>query len=400
MIQQIQSNVINNDLPNGWQTTTLGTVSYIFDCPHSTPKWTDKWYFVIRNYNLVSWRVRFDEKRSYTDEKNYNERIRRAKPEKWDIVLSREAPIWSTGIILDNIDVCLWQRVVLIKPHDINNYFLNYFLLSPSIQNEFKIAESTWSVVSNLRIPLIEKLLIKLPSLPEQEAIVTLLLSLDNKIELFREQNKTLEKTAQTIFQEGFRKYGVDNLINANEILEFEKWIEVGSDNYFTNKNNLENPVMFYRVWDIATNGSCSSLFCEKKLLKNKYFNKHDILVSFDWTVGRVFIWGYGWYSSGMRKIFTKNKKIKNSFVYFWAKSQEVQDTINLYSEGTTIQHAGKAIPYLQIISNEEMIWNIQDVLDPFFEKILSNIEQIQSLSKTRDELLPRLMSGEVRVKF
>ncbi|MCS6983470.1 MAG: restriction endonuclease subunit S, partial [Candidatus Absconditabacterales bacterium] len=273
-------------------------------------------------------------------------------------------------------------------------------LLQDSFQ-KFINTHSFGAAQANISTNQIGKYKILLPPLPEQKAIASVLSAFDDKIELLREENKTLEEIGQTIFQEWFGTYGVDDeLIKAQEILEFEKGIEVGSNNYFENKSDLENPEMFYRVADISNNGNLSSLYCEKDLLKNKIFKNDDILVSFDGTIGRVFIGGNGGYSSGIRKIFAKEKNIKSSFLYFWAKSKEVQETINLYSEGTTIQHAGKSIPYLEIISNQENINKITEPLDPIFTKILDNLYQIQSLARSRDELLPRLMRGEVRVSF
>ena len=68
---------------------------------------------------------------------------------------------------------------------------------------------------------------ILLPSLPEQQAIARILLSFDDKIVLLREQNETLEKTAQTIFQEWFGKYGVEDELpegwRAGKISDFGK---------------------------------------------------------------------------------------------------------------------------------------------------------------------------------
>ena len=119
-----------------------------------------------------------------------------------------------------------------------------------------------------------------------------------------------------------------------------------------------------------------------------------------DGTVGRVFIWWAGWYSSGIRKLVALNSEISQAFLYFWAKSEDVQKTISLYSEWTTIQHAGKSIPYLMISADIEKIKNSSKILNVRFDKILLNLEQIQSLSATRDQLLPKLMSGEVRVEF
>jgi len=64
----------------------------------------------------------------------------------------------------------------------------------------------------NLTTAGIKESIISFPESPEeQRSIAAVLSSLDDKIELLREQNKTLEATAQTIFQEWFGKYGVDD---------------------------------------------------------------------------------------------------------------------------------------------------------------------------------------------
>ncbi len=111
----------------------------------------------------------------------------------------------------------------------------------------------------------------------------------------------------QKIFKYQIRMIN-DELAQAQEILEFEKGIEIGSNNFFENEEDLENPEMYYRVGDISNNGNLSSVYCEISLLKNKTFKSDDVLVSFDGTVGRVFIGGNGGYSSGIRKIYAKRK--------------------------------------------------------------------------------------------
>ena len=67
---------------------------------------------------------------------------------------------------------------------------------------------SSGSTFSEASASVMRSLKIKLPPLPEQQVIARMLSSFDNKIELLREQNETLEKTAQTIFQEWFIEYG------------------------------------------------------------------------------------------------------------------------------------------------------------------------------------------------
>ena len=209
----------------------------------------------------------------------------------------------------------------------------------------------------------------------------------------------------QELFKERFGKWKVGDELPegwrvATDYITFEKGVEVWSSNYYEKQSANFELLPFYRVGDIASNGAISNIFCDKGLLKEKIFYTNDVLLSLDGTVGRVFIWWAGWYSSGIRKLVALNSEISQAFLYFWAKSEDVQKTISLYSEWTTIQHAGKSIPYLMISADIEKIKNSSKILNVRFDKILLNLEQIQALSATRDQFLPKLMSGEVRVEF
>jgi type I restriction enzyme S subunit len=117
-----------------------------------------------------------------------------------------------------------------------------------------------------------------------------------------------------------------------------------------------------------------------------------------DATIGRVKIGFNGAFSSGIRKVYSKDGFIKNSFIYFWLKTPHVQNTILEHVSGTTILHAGQAIRYLKFPFNKKIIEKIQIMVDPIFEKILHTLQENQRLSTLRDLLLSKLMRGEIRV--
>lgn len=404
--------------PSDWIETTLGPIpkdwkiisanefcDKVADGTHDSPKQSEHGKLLITSKNLKDGQL--DISSAYLISlKDFEEVNKRSKVDKWDILLSMIGTVGEVCLISQEPEFAI-KNVGLFKCGEESNAKWLYYFLRSSIGQNHLLSRLSGTTQKYITLGELRNFPIIIPKDPaEQKAIISVLSAFDDKIELLREQNKTLEEMGQTIFKEWFLpsrqaggKYGVDDeLIKAQELLEFEKGIEVGSNNYFANKDDLENPEMFYRVGDIENNGNLSSLYCEKDLLKNKLFKNEDILVSFDGTVGRVFFGGNGGYSSGIRKIYDKDGDIKSSFLYFWAKSATVQETINLYSEGTTIQHAGRSIPYLEIISNQESIDKISESLNPIFKKISDNIFQIQSLARSRDELLPKLMSGLVRV--
>ena len=175
--------------------------------------------------------------------------------------------------------------------------------------------------------------------------------------------------------------------------LTFERGFEPGSKNYLDRKE--PNTVNFIRVGDL---NKANNVFGDKTLVKDKLVKKDDVQVSFDGAIGRVEIGFLGSYSTGLRKIYDKTGLIHNAYIYFLMKSQNIQDTIAAHANGTTILHAGSSISHLNIAYSESAVKHFTQMIEPIFKKILSIKEENSTLAATRDELLPKLMSGEIEV--
>ncbi len=162
--------------------------SEIHDCSHSTPTWTDRGVLVLRNQNIRNGRLDLSEP-SFTDERNFSQRIQRALPLYEDVVITREAPMGQVCMIPRSLRCCLGQRMVLLRPNrqKVAPRYLLYALQSSTVQNVIRIQGGIGSTVSNLRIPTLAALEIPLPSLGEQEAISDALSDADALIE-FQEQ--------------------------------------------------------------------------------------------------------------------------------------------------------------------------------------------------------------------
>lgn len=106
----------------------------------------------------------------------------------------------------EGLRCCLGQRMVLLRPNlkKVDGRYLLYALQSPEVRRQILIHEGTGSTVSNLRIPALEALPIPFPPLSEQRRIAGILGALDDKIELNRKMNRTLEDMAQAIFKSWF----------------------------------------------------------------------------------------------------------------------------------------------------------------------------------------------------
>ncbi len=125
-------------------------------------------------------------------------------PRAGDIVITREAPMGDVCKVPEGLTCCLGQRQVLLRPKaGVNPDYLLYALQSPFVQDQIRWNEGTGSTVSNIRIPVLER--IEIPRLgSNEESVANALRSLDSKIDVNRRINQTLEAMAQAVFKSWF----------------------------------------------------------------------------------------------------------------------------------------------------------------------------------------------------
>ena len=189
-----------------WSEARLDEITeLIVDCPHSTPRWTDSGVVVLRNQNIRDGCLDLTSP-SFTTEEGYQDRIKRAVPSQGDLVLTREAPMGEVCQIPERLTCCLGQRMVLIRANRriVEPKYLLFALQSPYLKHQIGWNEGTGTTVSNIRIPYLKAFSIPTPSLSEQRAIAHILGTLDDKIELNRRMNETLEAMAQALFRSWF----------------------------------------------------------------------------------------------------------------------------------------------------------------------------------------------------
>ena len=135
----------------------------IVDCPHSTPKWVQKGKLCLRTTNFKPGYLNLSEK-NYVSEETFCERISRLAPKPGDVLFSREGAILGIACIIpDGLEVCMGQRMMLLRPsEDLLNKYLMYYLNSPKartliIENVGGTASPHINVgdIKNFTIPII-----------------------------------------------------------------------------------------------------------------------------------------------------------------------------------------------------------------------------------------------------
>lgn len=140
----------------------------------------------------------------YIAEEDYDIWMQRGLPEPGDVVMTTEAPLGEVAQ-LDKTKVALAQRIITLrgKTDLLDNTFLRYLLCSRQVQYRLN-ARSSGTTVRGIKQSELRKIRLQFPSLPEQRRIAHILGTLDDKIALNRQQNATLEAMAQALFRSWF----------------------------------------------------------------------------------------------------------------------------------------------------------------------------------------------------
>ena len=304
------------------------------------------------------------------------------------------------------------QSVALIRPNNkIKPLFLKYLLESPSYQ-KLIYRDASGSTILHIYITRINKMLIAVPSLKEQDEIINIIHTIQEKIELLQQQNKTLETIVQTIFKEWFGKYQVeDELPEGWRVGILQEIIDGVIDNRGKTPPTIDLGLNCYPLIEVNSitgedrniNLSVVRKFVVKSVY-NEWFRKGhpsqgDVLIS---TVGSIGQLGQVFNETICiaQNIVALRSKLSGNFLYQLLKFHQ-QTIINL--DISSVQPSIK-VPHLLnldiIIPSSDIILKFDKIVESLNNKSSHNQSQIQSLIKTRDELLPRLMSGQVRVEM
>jgi type I restriction enzyme S subunit len=193
---------------SNWRRLPVTEVcTLIVDCVNKTAPNVDYVtpYKMIRTPNIKGGRVNVADCR-YVEKDVFDKWTRRASVENDDVLLTREAPMGEVGIVNTKENIFLGQRIVQYRANKkvMNPRFLLYSFLSNDLQNQFRAHEGSGSVVSHIRVPDCLKFEINVPPLKIQNWIVNVLGSIDDKIELNRQTNQTLEQIALALFKSWF----------------------------------------------------------------------------------------------------------------------------------------------------------------------------------------------------
>ncbi len=422
-----------------WKTVELGEVCEIFDGPHATPKETKDGPIFLGISNLVSGRIDLSNTR-HLSETDFKTWTRRVTPQPGDLVFAYETRLGEAALIRDGLRCCLGRRMGLLR-FDISLVdpeFMLYAYLSPAFQHTIQARTIYGSTVNRIALTEMPHFPILIPPLDEQRAIANILGSLDDKIEANRRMNETFEATSRAIFKSWFVDFdpvharasgeqpiGMDaetaalfpdhfepselgDIPAGWQVGEIGKEIEAvggstpstknpdywegGTINWTTPKDlsGLQAPVLLKTARHITEEGLAQ--------ISSGLLPRGTLLMSSRAPVGYLAIAETPVAINQGYIAMKCNKTLPNYYLLFWCQFN--MTTIRGQANGTTFQEISKRNfrPLQVLVPSDAVMDAFVYFVEPLYQAIVDNLKQIQTLAEMRDSLLPKLISGQIRV--
>jgi len=394
---------IKADSPNALATGPFGSAI-------SSKFFTDKGVPVIRGGNLsADISNRLSETGLVFISTRKAEEFKRSEVKNGDLVFTCWGTINQVGLIDGKGSYPAYiisNKQMKLTPHSnkADSFFLYYFFSSPQMQEQI-LSNNIGSSVPGFNLGQLKTIELMLPPLPEQKVIASVLSSLDDKIDLLHRQNKTLEAMAEMIFRQWFVEEAQEDW-EEKSLLGIIQLIGGGTP-ITTTAEYWDGDIPWLAGGDIASNHKSFINYSEKSItevgLNNssaKLLPKFATVVSARGTVGKYCLLAKPMAFSQSNYGILPN--ISKCFFFSYLLINHVVEELKSSAYGsvfdtiTTTTFKDIKIP----LPTETDIFRFEKSVSQYFKKMFLNESQILTLVKLRDTLLPKLMSGEVRVEY
>ena len=374
---------------------------------------------------------RIEEPTEFIAVEAYDAWMRRGIPRAGDVVLTTEAPLGEVAQ-LGNARVALAQRVVTLrgKAGLLDNTYLRYLLQTDEMQSQLA-ARATGTTVLGIKQSELRKVEISVPPIDRQRSSASFLVSLDDRIALLRETNVTLEAIAQALFkswfidfdpvrakQQGLAPAGMDEATAALFPDSFEEsalglvpkgWrvcalgdvaqtvkvqlqpSELHSAINYVGLEHIPRKSLSLISWDTAEGlESAKAEFSEGDILFGKlrpYFHK-VVVAPFDGVCSTDIL------------VCQSQQRDYYGFTVMQLASTALIDYADRLSNGAKMPRIGwrDIAAYPSAIPPAPVAAEYTRVIEPMLQRMTASVFQAQTLATLRDTLLPRLISGQLRL--
>lgn len=388
-----------------WNHSTINDVCVLVtDGSHSSPKSVNDGKYMVSVKDFTDYGFDFASCRMISNDDYEALKRNGCVPQIDDILIGKDGARFFEDIIIyrQREKPALLSSIAILRcdKSKILPDFLYYVLRTPSFRQDVKDNYGSGSAIPRIILKDFKRMMVSYPSLEKQQAIISVLTAIDSKIQANTEINDNLYAQAKAIFDNhfinidaipaGWRKGNLLDIANYLNGLAMQKFRPQG--------NEIGLPVL--KIKELRQ-GSCddSSELCSLRI-KPEYII-HDGDVIFSWSGSLlVDIWCGG--TCGLNQhLFKVTSDIYDKwFYYLWTAHHLARFIAIAADKATTMGHIKREelAKAEVLIPCEEDYTSLTSIMQPIFELIISNRIEARKLAALRDELLPKLMSGEIDV--
>lgn len=393
-----------------------------YDGPHATPKLASEGAVFLGIKNITEdGRLDLSEIR-YISEEEFPKWTRRVLPRPGDIIFTYEATLNRYAIIPEGFKGCLGRRLALIRPNleKVDTRFLFYYFFGDDWRKTIATNLIFGSTVDRIPLTNFPNFEISLPPLPIQRKIAAILSAYDDLIENNTRRIEILEEMACNLYREWFVKFGfpgheqvrmvdselgpvpegweVKTLADFGQVITGKTPSKKIPENFGSYMPFIKTPDMHNNMFCIKVGEYLSEIGVASQ--RNKTIPPNSLCVSCIGTAGIVAITSVPSQTNQQINSIILHDGLNREFLYFALLG--LKETINQYgANGATMVNLNKGkFESLRVTSPTK------NLLSNFHKATASNFEMIkilqlknENLRKTRDLLLPRLISGEIDVE-
>lgn len=325
--------------------------------------------------------------------------------QKGDILISNIRPYFKKIWLADKSGGCSNDVLVIRSDSNFSNRFL-YYVLSSDTFFDYAVSTSKGTKMPRGDKSSIMKYTVPLFSLEEQELISDILKSYDEKIQLNKQINHHLEELAQAIFRSWFIDFepfdGIKpsdwEIASLTDIADYLNGLAMQKFRPEKDENSL--PVLKIKELRQGAFDKTSDI-CSVNIKPEYIINDGDIIFSWSGSL-LVDFWtgGIGGLNQHLFKVSSQN--YDKWFYYSWTKYY-LQEFINIAADkATTMGHITRSsLENAKIlIPNAKDYEMISSILVPIYDDIIQNRIASRKLAQLRDEILPKLLSGELSINY
>jgi type I restriction enzyme S subunit len=409
----------------------------LLDCEHRTPPPAETGYPYIAIPQVKDGRLDLSDARLISPQ-HFSDWTRKARPREWDVILSRRCNPGETAVVPAGLECALGQNLVLLRADGkhVHPELLRWLVRSPAWWHQINAFINVGAVFDSLKCADIPKFQLPIPPLADQRTISEFLGALDDKIELNRQMNETLEAMARALFKSWFIDFdpvrakaegrdpglppAIADLFLArltdSELGEIPNgWVVGALENTADLLREQTNPfdfpdTVFHHYSIPAFDNEQHPIVEQGDAIKSMKFRVRAgtiLLSKLNPEIERVWIAdptaGEEAVCSTEFLVLRPRLPFGRGFLYCLLRSAELREAVRAVTTGTSNSHQRARVDSVLGISislaPEKLVNRFEVLIEPMIQRGLSARREARTLAALRDALLPKLISGEIRVK-